>query len=102
MAYKARRQAILRPRNYTCKKLKPTSDIDKFSKACKEIGFNSYGYGCPESLRNDMPFIESWNHLVPISYYRGKKSVRFIDIFDPKEQKNSESGVKFICHPQSK
>ena len=78
--------------------LSSKSDIDKFSKACKEIGFNSYGYGCPESLRKDMPFIESWNHLVPISYYRGKNSVRFIDIFDPREQKKLESGVKFICH----
>ena len=72
-------------------------EIDKFSKACKEIGFNSYGYGCPESLRKDMPFIESWNHLVPISYYRGKSSVRFIDIFDTKEQTKLENGVKFIC-----
>ena len=52
--------------------LSSKSEIDKFSKACKEIGFNSYGYGCPQSLRKDMPFIESWNHLVPISYYRGK------------------------------
>jgi hypothetical protein len=71
-------------------------EIDKFSKACKEIGFNSYGYGCPESLRKDMPFIESWNHLVPISYYRGKNSVRFIDTFDTKEQTKLENGVKFI------
>jgi hypothetical protein len=78
--------------------LSSKSEIDKFSKACKEIGFNSYGYGCPKSLRKDMTFIESWNHLVPISYYRGKNSVRFIDIFDPREQKKLESGVKFICH----
>lgn len=44
--------------------LKTSTDLDKFSKSCKEIGFNSYGYGCTESLRKDMPFIESWNHLV--------------------------------------
>ena len=59
-------------------------ELNKFSKACKEIGFNAYGYGCPEGLRKDMPFVESWNHLVPISYYRGKGAVRFVDIFDPK------------------
>ena len=59
-------------------------DFEKFSKACKEVGFNAYGYGCPEPLRKDMPFIESWNHLVPISYYRGKNAVRFIDVFDTK------------------
>jgi len=44
-----------------------------------------------------MPFIESWNHLVPTSYYRGKNSVRFIDIFDTKEQTKLENRVKFIC-----
>jgi hypothetical protein len=44
--------------------LKTSTDLDKFSKTCKEIGFNSYGYGCAESLRKDMPFIESWNHFV--------------------------------------
>ena len=77
--------------------LKAESELDKFSKACKKIGFNAYGYGCPEPLRNDMPFIESWNHLVPISYYRGKDAVRFVDIFDPKEQVKIVNGVKFIC-----
>jgi hypothetical protein len=77
--------------------LRTNADLDKFSKACKEIGFNAYGYGCPTPLRSHMPFVESWNHLVPISYYRGKNSVRFIDIFDPKEQSKLESGVKFIC-----
>ncbi len=72
-------------------------DFEKFSKACKEVGFNAYGYGCPEPLRKDMPFIESWNHLVPISYYRGKNAVRFIDVFDPKAQAKLENGVKVNC-----
>ena len=70
------------------------SDYAKFSKVCREIGFNAYGYGCPEPLRKDMPFIESWNHLVPISYYRGKDAVQFVDIFAPEEQAKLESGVK--------
>ena len=72
-------------------------NFQKFSKACKQVGFNAYGYGCPEPLRNDMPFIESWNHLVPISYYRGKNAVRFIDVFDPKAQAKLENGVKVNC-----
>ena len=69
----------------------------KFSQACKSVGFNAYGYGCPEPLRQDMPFIDSWNHLVPISYYRGKNGVQFLDIFDSKIQKKLEYGVKAKC-----
>ena len=72
-------------------------NYEKFSQACKNVGFNAYGYGCPEPLRQDMPFIESWNHLVPISYYRGKKGVQFFDIFDSKVQKRLENGVKAKC-----
>ena len=72
-------------------------DYQKFSEACKSVGFNSYGYGCPEPLRKDMPFIDSWNHLVQISYYRGKNGVQFLDVFDPKVQKKLEYGVKAKC-----
>tara|TARA_B100000925_G_scaffold126008_1_gene93992 strand:+ start:19180 stop:20340 length:1161 start_codon:yes stop_codon:yes gene_type:complete len=72
-------------------------DFAAFSRACKEIGFNSYGYGCPPELRSDMPFVESWSHLVKSAYYRGKNNVTFIDIFDPAEQAKLEAGVKFTC-----
>ncbi|MDF1852638.1 MAG: hypothetical protein P1U85_17510 [Verrucomicrobiales bacterium] len=72
-------------------------DFDQFSKACKELGFNAYGYGCPPELRQDMPYIESWNHLVNSSTYRGKNGVTFVDIFDPVQQKRLEAGVKFSC-----
>lgn len=72
-------------------------DYKEFSKACKKVGFNAYGYGCPEPLRKDMPFVESWNHLMPISYYRGTNGVRFLDIFDPKVQAKLENGVKASC-----
>ena len=72
-------------------------DFAKISKACKALGFNAYGYGCPEQLRTDMPFVESWNHLVPISYYRGKDNILFLDIFDPKIQAKLENGVKANC-----
>ena len=72
-------------------------DFAKISKACKELGFNAYGYGCPPALRSDMPYVESWNHLVPISYYRGKNAVKFVDVFDPKAQTRLEAGVKANC-----
>ncbi len=69
----------------------------EFSTACKRLGFNAYGYGCPPQLRGDMPYIESWNHLVPISTYRGKKGVKFVDVFAPKVQAKLEAGVKANC-----
>lgn len=72
-------------------------DFKDFSKACKEVGFNAYGYGCPEQLRKDMPFLESWNHLVPISYYRGRNGVKFLDVFDPKVQNKLKNGVRANC-----
>lgn len=73
-------------------------DFAKISKACKELGFNAYGYGCPNELRSDMPFVESWNHLVPISYYRGKNGIKFIDVFDPREQAKLNAGVRANCY----
>lgn len=81
-------------------------DFPAFSKACKELGFNAYGYGCPPELKSDMPFVESWSHLVQSAYYRGKGKVKFVDIFDPAVQAKLEAGVKANCagrqrHPQN-
>ena len=73
-------------------------DFAAISVACKKLGFNSYGYGCPEQLKHDMPYVESWNHLVPISYYRGKNGVKFVDVFDPKEQTRLDAGVQANCY----
>ncbi len=72
-------------------------DYSKISEACKELGFNAYGYGSPNQVRSDMPYVESWNHLVPISYYRGKNNIKFLDVFDPKQQARLENGVKANC-----
>jgi hypothetical protein len=33
-------------------------DFEKISKACKDLGFNAYGYECPDQLKHDMPFID--------------------------------------------
>ena len=44
-----------------------------------------------------MPYVESWNHLVTISTYRGKSGIQFVDIFDPEEQARLDAGVKASC-----
>ena len=72
-------------------------DLAEMSAACKRLGFNAYGYGCPPQLKHDMPYVESWNHLVPISYYRGKDNIKFVDVFDPNVQTRLEAGVKANC-----
>ena len=86
-------------------------DFMDVAAACKRLGFNAYGYGCPPELRFDMPYLESWNDLVPISMYRSKGvggkgdssegAHKFVDIFDPREQARIEAGVKANCE-QSK
>ncbi|MEM9481912.1 MAG: hypothetical protein AAGA58_19855, partial [Verrucomicrobiota bacterium] len=76
----------------------PPIDKTKFSERSKEVGFNAYGYGCPPQLKSDMPYIESWSHLVQSAYYRGKNGVKFVDIFDPKEQDRLDAGVKLNCY----
>ena len=67
-------------------------NYQKFSEACKAVGFNAYGYGCPKPLRKDMPFVESWNHLVPISYYREKMEFDSWTPSIPKCRKSSKPG----------
>jgi len=77
-------------------------DFQNFSQSCKELGFNAYGYGCPQPLRSDMPYVASWNHLIPISYYRGKNGIKFVDVFDPKVEARLEAGVKTYCKVNAK
>jgi acetyl esterase/lipase len=72
-------------------------DDNEVSKACKDLGFNAYGYGCPRLLKNDMPYLEGRN-LVPISTYRNDGSFRFIDIFDPKQQQQLEMQIRQACN----
>ena len=67
------------------------------SKACKDLGFNAYGYGCPSELKKDMPYVEGRNY-VPISMYRAQGgSFRFIDIFDPRVQQRLTTQVEQTC-----
>ena len=79
------------------RRAEPPINMSKFSRLCKELGFNAYGYGCPPQLKSDMPYVESWSHLVQSAYYRGKEGVKFVDIFDPREQERLDAGVKFNC-----
>lgn len=30
-------------------------DVVAIARACKELGFNAYGYGCPNELKTDLP-----------------------------------------------
>lgn len=61
----------------------------------KELGFNSYGYGCPPNLKKELPYIEGQN-TIATSTYRGL-GVKFVDIFDPKVQKSLDFKVKKMC-----
>ena len=72
-------------------------DVKKIGEACKSLGFNSYGYGCPEALKADMPYIEGRNALVPMSLYRSDGTFSYVDIFDPKEQAKIEKQIKNMC-----
>ena len=72
-----------------------SSNYNAVSKACKDIGFNAYGYGCPPQLKKDMPYVEGRNY-VPISTYLGR-TFRFIDIFDSRVQQRLTQQVKQRC-----
>lgn len=71
---------------------------EKIAEACKDAGFNAYGYGCPDALKDDMPYIASVNHLVPMSLYRGDGSFSYVDIFDPKVQRRLDGQIRYLCN----
>lgn len=77
-------------------------DLDEVRKACKELGFNAYGYGCPPPLRKDLPYLDGVNHLVPISTYRTDGSFGFVDVFDPKVQAKLERQIQLLCQRNHK
>ncbi len=72
------------------------SDVATVGEACKELGFNAYGYGCPEALKTDLPYLEG-RQLVPMSTYRTDGSFAYVDIFDPKVQAKLEGVIKNLC-----
>jgi hypothetical protein len=69
--------------------------------ACKELGFNAYGYGCPPTLKEDLPYLEGKN-IIPTSTYRTDGSFTYVDIFDPEVQANLEAQIKMMCFSNRK
>lgn len=77
-------------------------DVSTVGQACKELGFNAYGYGCPNELKSDLPYLEG-RQLVPMSLYRTTdRSFGFVDIFDPKVQAALEQEIKKLCFANRK
>jgi len=77
-------------------------DVIAIGRAVRELGFNAYGYGCPDKLKTDLPYLEGRN-LVPMSLYRTSDgSFRYVDIFDPDEQARLEREIKRICFANRK
>jgi hypothetical protein len=73
-------------------------DVTAIGRACKELGFNACGYGCPAELKAELPYVEDRNDFVPISIYRARgPSFRYVDIFDPVEQGRIEKEVQKLC-----
>ena len=72
-------------------------DVVAIGEACKELGFNAYGYGCPQELKGDLPYLDS-RQFVPSSLYRTTdRSFGFVDIFDPDEQARLERQMANLC-----
>ncbi|MEM8669376.1 MAG: DUF1080 domain-containing protein [Planctomycetota bacterium] len=70
--------------------------VTEIADALKDLGFNSYGYGCPDFLKSDMPYVQDNNDIALIAIYRGKNA-KFFDIFDPKEQIRIERAIEKVC-----
>ena len=43
------------------------------------------------------PIWKAGTILVPISYYRGDGSHKYVDVFDPKVKARLETGVRAVC-----
>ena len=77
-------------------------DVVAIGRACKELGFNAYGYGCPQKLKTDLPYLEG-RQLVPMSLYRVTGgSFGYVDIFDPEVQARLEGEIKKLCFANRK
>lgn len=72
-------------------------DVNAVANACQQLGFNAYGYGCPDPLKTDLPYVEGRN-LIPSSLYRTTDgSFTYLDIFDPEQQTKLEWQVRKMC-----
>lgn len=72
-------------------------EIGAIARACKDLGFNAYGYGCPPALKADLPYLEG-RQLVPMSTYRTTDgSFGYVDVFDPEVEAKLERAIKNLC-----
>jgi hypothetical protein len=72
-------------------------DVKAVAKACKELGFNAYGYGCPNMLKTDLPYLDG-RQFVPMSLYRMTDgSFGYVDIFAPMVRARLENDMKKLC-----
>lgn len=72
-------------------------DVMAVGQACKELGFNAYGYGCPNELKTNLPYLEG-RQFVPMSLYQTTDgSFGYVDIFDPKMQAKLEQDIRNVC-----
>lgn len=77
-------------------------DVVAIGRACKELGFNAYGYGCSHKLRTNLPYLDG-RQLVPMSLYRTTdRSFGYVDIFDAKVQATLEQEIRKLCFANRK
>jgi hypothetical protein len=77
-------------------------DVRKIGEACKQLGFNAYGCGCPHPLKADLPYLEG-RQFVPMSTYSvSGGGFGFVDIFDPAVRAELEDAVKKMCFANRK
>ena len=67
------------------------------AEVCRRLGFSAYGYGTPDDLRHDMPYLESRTDLVPISVYAPASRFGFLDIFDAGVQRSITQKIAETC-----
>ena len=71
--------------------------LDKAVAAFRELGFNSFGYGCPDPVKDELPYLEG-RQFVPSSTYRTTdKSFGYVDIFDPVQQAKLDRMMREMC-----
>ena len=72
--------------------------LPALARALRELGFNAYGYGCPNELKSDLPYMEGRNYLPTSMYRTSDKSFTFVDIFDPAVQAEQDAAVRRTCY----
>lgn len=72
-------------------------DAARVAPKCETLKFNAYGYGSPADLHSDMPYVESWNDLVPMSLHRNAKAFAYRDVFDQAVKDDIRQQIRATC-----